>query len=574
MARRYRPNWVAVEIGEAARAAGLSPERISRLTTLVLEPFERALAALTRIGRPVRDRAADASARELVITRALLDVATAVLARVPLRRAAVRELVVGAWQRLRATHQVTQERFCTALGLSPRTLRAWLARPASNPPPAAAAAAPVAPGPPRSRPPRRRRFGFDVTLPGTQIGADTTDLCAFGVPLKAIAAQDIGGRDQDLFASVLVDDHESAERVATVLGAVIADLPGAQVVTDQGTPYMAAAARAALEQLEAEHAPQKEGDPCGKSTVERAFETCKSILRPLLELTNQLAVAVPVLRDAALAKAATRLLLTSALRAYQAGARAARAAVEVRGAIEADALAEAASETRERARALDRSSRLLLGHVHELYGIARPRQTFVNGLRRYHPDVIHAAERAFRSQAHRDDIRDRASYFAAIVRVKHEEWRRELERQRRQRDQTQQLAQQEAEGDAQWTRWLADPAVWLRDALDALAAQWSPQTRELLFGGIGLGTAWLRGALARLVEQHGTSGAADLARGVLHAYRLANLDRLGPEALDAIAAVLQRELTERCPPPSAACPPTLRAAILEPSGKNRRPLPS
>ena len=46
----------------------------------------------------------------------------------------------------------------------------------------------------RDRGPRRPRFGFDVVLPQTQIGADTTDLNAFGVPLKLVAAQDIGGR--------------------------------------------------------------------------------------------------------------------------------------------------------------------------------------------------------------------------------------------------------------------------------------------------------------------------------------------------------------------------------------------
>jgi DNA-binding transcriptional ArsR family regulator len=37
-----------------------------------------------------------------------------------------------------------------------------------------------------------------------------------------------------------------------------------QAITDQGTPYMAEETRAALGALEAEHAPQKEGDPTGK----------------------------------------------------------------------------------------------------------------------------------------------------------------------------------------------------------------------------------------------------------------------------------------------------------------------
>ena len=49
-----------------------------------------------------------------------------------------------------------------------------------------------------------------------------------------------------------------------VLTEALAERPGSQVLTDQGTPYMAAATRDALDALGAEHAPQKEGDPCGK----------------------------------------------------------------------------------------------------------------------------------------------------------------------------------------------------------------------------------------------------------------------------------------------------------------------
>jgi hypothetical protein len=201
----------------------------------------------------------------VVILRALLGVAADLLAFVPRRRADVRALFVGAWLRLHEAHpSLTRRRFCETLAVSERTLRHWLstAPPAPKPPapPIAEAAAPPRP----TRAPRRRRLGFDVVLPDTQHAADTTDLCAFGVPLKLIAVQDVGGRGQDLFDAILIDDTESAERVVDVVTRACASSPGAQMLTDQGTPYMAERTREALRDLELEHAPQKEGDPRGK----------------------------------------------------------------------------------------------------------------------------------------------------------------------------------------------------------------------------------------------------------------------------------------------------------------------
>lgn len=268
------------------------------------------------------------------------------------------------------------------------------------------------------------------------------------------------------------------------------------------------------------------------------------------------------------------VLLTAMLRAYQAGARAATRAHDARGGLDAEALARAAREHREQARADETSARLLLRHVHELYGITRPLRSFVDSLRRYHPEVLLAAERAFRRQVHRDDIRDRASYFAFIVRRENEDRRREIGRQRRLREHNALLDQQVATGDTRRAGWLADPAAWLRDALGALAAQWRPSTRELLFGGAGPAAAWMRGAVERLAELHGPLVAADIARGVLHAFRLATLDRLGPDALDAIATVLDRHLAPlRTPGTTAPCAPAASSAILGRTGKNQRPPP-
>jgi transposase InsO family protein len=570
---RLRPAWLAVELKDAAHQQNVRAERLSRLVTAVIAGFESMLATLTRRGRPPRSHDEDDARPELALTRELLAVATALLARAAPRRSDGRALVVGAWLRLASQPGMTQRRFCDALALPDRTLRAWLTQPAAAPnapsPPSSAAA----PKPPR--PPRRRRFGFDVTLPGTQVAADTTDLRVLGMPLKLIAAQDVGGRDASLFDTVLVDDHESAELVVEVFGKALADKPGAQAITDQGTPYLAHETREALSRLEVEHAPQKEGDPCGKSTIERAFGTIKSLASPIFLVLNRISDAVPVLRDASLAKAVTTLLLTALLRAYQHGARAARAADVARGGVDADTLKNLANETRQRARAEDQSRRLLLAHLHALYGMPGAQQSFVNTFARYPIDVLRDAERAFQSQVHREDIRDRKSYLGAIVRKTHEQHKLVVLREARHKDDDARLTRERAQWDAQRAAWANDPKSWLRDALHLLAHQWDTSTRSLLFDGEGLGLGWATAALRRILQIHDPSTAGDLIDGTLHAFRLAHLDRLGPDGVDAVLALVERRrATLPTPTPTLAVAVPARPAILLPTGHNPRPPPS
>jgi hypothetical protein len=78
--QRLRPAWVATTLREAARDEGVSPERLSRLCSRALEPFEQALARLTRRGRPRADRDHDELGAEVAILRALLGVAGELLA--------------------------------------------------------------------------------------------------------------------------------------------------------------------------------------------------------------------------------------------------------------------------------------------------------------------------------------------------------------------------------------------------------------------------------------------------------------------------------------------------------------
>jgi hypothetical protein len=566
---RFKPAWVAVDLGTAAAEAGVRPQRLSRLVTRVIDPFEAVVARLTRRGRPGREDGPEAISTELALTQELLGVSASILRDLSPRGTAVRERLIGAFERLQQRYPLTQQRFCETLGIAPRTFRHWLTQPRRAGQRRVAPSAQPTPRPPR--PLRRGRFGFDVTLPATQFAADTTDLVACGVPLKLVAAQDVGGRDAALFDAVIVDDHESAEHVAQVLDCALADAAGAQLITDQGTPYLATRTREALVALDVEHAPQKEGDPLGKATVERAFRAVKDIARPLFALTNQAATAMPALHCASLARALATVVITALLRAYQHGARAARVADTARGDINPDELARRAEVSREHARATDRSARLLLTHVHELYAMPGSVQTFVNSLRRYPLVVLHDAERALRQQAHRTDIRDRKSYFSAIVRNLCDEYRKQRERETQARAQQVALRRQHHEHAQRMAAFHADPLTWLRHALDLLAMQWLPDTGELLFGGIGLGQAYLLAALERLALLHGADAVADLARGALHDFRLANADRLGPHGAAAIAALLERSLETLASTPD--CAALSASAMLLRTGKSPRPPP-
>jgi hypothetical protein len=203
LVHRDRPDWLAIGVGEAARAAALSPECVSRLASRVAHPFADIVDNFTGRGRPACFD--DPVRAELATLRALHTVASSALALVPLRRPAVGALLVGAWQRLSTQlPSLTKGAFCKALSLPERSSRHWLAHPpvAHTPP---TPSPPSLPPPPPHRPPRRPRFRFDVFLPGTQVGADTTDLSLFGVPLKLVGVQDIGGRDRSLFDAVVID---------------------------------------------------------------------------------------------------------------------------------------------------------------------------------------------------------------------------------------------------------------------------------------------------------------------------------------------------------------------------------
>lgn len=571
---RVHPDWLAVGVTEAARAEGFNPERISRLCSRILGPWQTALDGLCRRGRPAHQATQD---DQVTLLQALLTVATTVLGQVNLSRPALRDLLVGAWLRLKIeVPQLTQDRFCQALALPSRTLRSWLSASPPRPGSTGVGSAPVLPStrPRKPRPPRLRRprFRFDLVIPGTQIGADTTDLSVLGVPLKLVAAQDIGGRDQDLFSSVVVDDHESSKHVIDVLTAAIASRKGFQAITDQGTPYMANATRDALDQLGAEHAPQREGDPQGKSTVERGFGILKAIAAPLLALSDRVAKIVPALCDPELAKNLGHLIVAVLLRSYQAGGRAARAAAAQRSGLDEEALVRAAARAREDAQAVENSKRLLLAHWHKLYHFDVSVSDFIRQFRGYPLPALKQAEAKLRSQLHRNDIHSLSRYFGAIVRDASDQYRADRAcRQRTDRDCAESTARAEQNAAIRRAR-STDPVRWLHEGLIGLIGQWLPVEQQLLCGGEGAALGWLRGALRRVLVLHGHAAITDIALGVLNDCVRIHHDRLGEQGAVVIRSLLRRELAALFrSAPNSCCGPHPSPATLWNTGRTRRP---
>ena len=534
--RRIRPQWVSIQLKDAACAEGISAQRLSRLCSGSIHLFENVISKTTQMGRPPIEQK-DLTA-ELSLSCALLQVATEALSRRFLGKSKGKELLVGAYLKLKEQHpKLTQQSFCTHLAVPSRTLRHWLTQPKKAPTKTTEKKKPE-PKPKLRRP----RFGFEVTLPGTQMGADTTDFTAFGVGLKLMATQDIGGRDQNLFEAIIVDEHENADLVSQMLIDAVGKIRGIQVITDQGSPYLAEKTREVLDQLEVDHAPQKEGDPQGKATVEKAFDTIKRIAHPLLEITNRLAAAIQSLRKPDLARVMASVLFSALLRAYQAGARASRRAQNARVGLSEESLLELAARSREQAHAEDRSARLLLTRIHELYAIEQPLLSFIRNLRTFPLEVIKRAERAFGDQAQRDDIRKRGPYFAAIVRNINTDYQNQKARQRAEQEKQMLDRQIENDFDQRNSAWQQDPCQWLLAALEAIAHQWMPDKSMLLCGGRGLGLAWLKKSVARMIDLCGSATTLHLAAGVFAEFKNTHQPKIGVKGITSIQILLEKHL--------------------------------
>ena len=237
---------------------------------------------------------------------------------------AMRALVVGAYLRLREAHpRITQKRFCQTLAVPVRTLRSWLEKqPVSDIRSISVREyAPLR----QTRPPRqrRKRFGFALTVPDTQMAADTTDLRAFGVPLKLVATQDVGGRDQDLLDAVIVDDRESADHVVAVLTESLTGSPRRPAPDRPGNP-VSGCTDPRCHRCARGRARRTEGRRPSRQGHHRTRLRHGQIALPPRCSSSPIAwpATFGCLAQPELAIAATTLLLTALLRAYQAGARA------------------------------------------------------------------------------------------------------------------------------------------------------------------------------------------------------------------------------------------------------------
>ncbi len=553
----YDRSWLAQPVSALLSAGGPRPEHMSRLKARLLAAFEELLLRATRRGRPPKPRP-PAAPPAPTITGELLALASELLrqSRVPWRRRDLQDRLVAAYDRLRSS--LTLAQFCAALALAPRTFRSWRARP-----PAPPTAAPAPPTPPRPPPKRNRgRFALEVTAPDTQLGADTSDLRVFGTDLKLVAAQDIGAREQRLFEAFALEQRESADLIASVVAQAAADRPGLQLITDQGTPYLAQAAREAYEQIGVEHFPQKEATPTEKATVERAFGCVKNALAPLLELTNRLADLVPALRNAELARAAGTLLCAVFLRVYLAGRRHLQHPLATH---DPDALRAIIAAQREAAHADLRSTRLFLEGIHAEYAMPGSKNAFVRAFSHYPLEDLREAERRFRRYACRCQTRLCDRYFAAVVRDVNQTGRarRAAQQQRHRTNAARRDEQEAARRDLEDLR--HNPERALLEGLTLLADTWRPN--GFLFDGTLARDLYLAPALRQLRDRF-PHGAHDEVERIWRSW-LAAHPHLPLPTKQAVRAALTQLIPNLLGPQAPkSSPADFVGAILPPAARS------
>lgn len=528
----HDPSWLARPVSQLIPDGGPRPEWVSRIKAKLGGVFAELIEAATRRGR----RPTPPADHRAPVLEALLAVATRLLAvsAVPVRRRAVQDELVCAFDRVHRDHGVTARAFCAALALSERTFRAWQDRPTTPPAP------PPSPKPPRpSRPERNTgRFALEITAPDTQLGADTTDLRVLGVDLKLVGVQDLGDRERCLYDAFAVDERESSALIVSAVQDAVAGRDGMQLITDQGTPYLADAARQAYDAIAVEHAPQREGTPTEKATVERGFGTVKAALAPICDLLNRIAAAVPVLGQPLLARHVSTLLVATFLRVFATGRRHLGHPLDGQ---DPDVLRAIVEDQRDRARAETRSARLFLEAVHAEYAMPGSCEAFVRTFRRYPLDDLRDAERRFRAHACRCQVRVCDRYFAAVVRDAHDAGRARRAIQRRQRCAEARARRARTDAAERAAELDAHPERRLHEALDVLADTWLPDTRSFVHDG-QLARVWLRRAL-ELIHAREPIAAADCIE--LHVRRWEASRPAAPAPLcQAVRRVLQALITD------------------------------
>lgn len=332
--------------------------------------------------------------------------------------------------------------------------------------------------------------------------ADTTDISVLGVPLKLVAVQDPGGRDQSLWEAIQVSETETAAVVSDVAVAAAQGRAGLQLVTDQGRPYIAREAASAYEAAGLEHVPAPEGTPTAKATLERSFGTIKPLLAPLAAFTAQLAAAVPTLRHSSLARVLGQLLISAMLEAHRLGLTSRVGATRPS---DPDLLRVLAADERNRVRHETLSRRQLLERLHDEYAMEGSRETFVRSLRHHSYDDIEEAERRFRRAVLRPrDIKRANRYFAGILRNVFDKKQPERRAEREQLKKQLRLREEERLIQEERHRREASPDGAVLTGLRLVGGAYLPERGTLLLGGMGGGRVILRRAVATIVERDGS----------------------------------------------------------------------
>lgn len=486
--------WLSAPVERLAGSEGPSVQRLSRLKRRVLGAMEALVAQATRRGRPP---ASPTEGERFEVLHALLPIAASLIQEVPLHRRDLQDRLVQAFERLKESHAIKISTFCQFLGLKERTFRSWRSRPPAPPKDEAS------PSPPAKK---KKRKGwptglFDLVrrIPGIQVVGDTTDIKVLGVPLKFIGLQDPGRRKSRLFEGFGIYARERAREVADLVSQVLADQPGTQFLTDLGTPFLADLARETYENLEIEHAPQKEGTPTAKATLERAFGVLKEALRPLTDLTNHLALHLPALNDVDLARSLGQLLVAVYLRVYMAASKDATHPLEEAPAREIEIVAQ---QQREAARQENDSKRLLLELIHDAYAMEGSRQRFVRTHRKHALEDILESERIIRTKACRCQTHVCDRYFAGILQNVSERGRARRARLRKEELKRIQENKEEKQRREQRRYLYQHPNLLFNQGLDLLSHQWIPKLNELIAGGAGPGRVMVRDAIGLLAEKN------------------------------------------------------------------------
>jgi hypothetical protein len=263
-----------------------------------------------------------------------------------------------------------------------------------------------------------------------------------------------------------------------------------------------------------EHAPQREGTPTAKATVERGFGTVKAALAPLLKLLDRLAQAMPALQSKDLARHVGTLLVATFLRVYVAGRRHLGHPLDGK---DPDVLRVIVAEQRDKARAEDGSARLFLEAVHAEYAMPGSREAFVRTFRRFPLDDLHDAERRFRAYACRCQARVCDRYFAAVVRDAHDRGNVRRSAEWRQRRTAGEARRARADAAQRATDLDARPERRLHEGLDLLADTWRPEERRFLDDG-RLARIWLQRAVVLICPREPV-GAPDRIEAHVRALR-------------------------------------------------------